>query len=264
MKVRILSVLFIIILLLPNVTNAESTDSWAKLDELSGQALLMVKQERYEEAKQLLQQFSNEFLMINFRNGLFSMDELRIITVTHNGALEAVTSTSNNFDERLARVTQFRLVIDAISSEHQPLWTEMEDSIMTTFSVMKQHVLEDGDNQSYQHQLNIFLKKFDIIHPSIQVDLPSSQIQRMDSHIHFLDSYRSEELKKSTRIQQMEQMELDLKELFDKMTEDEADPSLIWVMISTGSVIILTLSYVGWRKYKGDKQKKLPKRDTDE
>ncbi|QOR65250.1 sporulation protein YpjB [Cytobacillus suaedae] len=263
MKLRILSVLFIFILLLPNVTNAESTDNWAKLDELSGQALLMVKQERYEEAKQLLQQFSNDFLL-NFRNGTFSMDELRVITVTHNSALEAVTSTSNNYEERLTKVTQFRLVVDAISSEHQPLWTEMEDSIMTTFSVMKQHVLEDGDNQSYQHQLNIFLKKFDIIHPSIQVDLPSSQIQKMDSHIHFLDSYRNEGLKKSTRIQQMEQMELDLKELFDKMTEDEADPSLIWVMISTGSIIILTLSYVGWRKYKGDKQKKLPKRDTEE
>jgi sporulation protein YpjB len=37
------------------------------------------------------------------------------------------------------------------------------------------------------------------------------------------------------------------------MDQDQADPSLWWVIISTGSIIIMTLSYVGWRKYKGDK-----------
>lgn len=40
------------------------------------------------------------------------------------------------------------------------------------------------------------------------------------------------------------------------MDEDEADPSLWWVIISTGSIIIATLSYVGWRKYNGDKEMK--------
>lgn len=264
MKVRILAGLIIQLLIFPTTMNAETTDNWDKLDELSGQALMMVKQERYEEAKQLLQQFSNEFLMVNIQNRSFSMDELRIITVTHNSAVEAVTSTSLSVEERIRKVTQFRLVIDAISSEYQPLWTEMEDSIMTTFSAMKQTLLEDGDNKSYQHQLNLFLSKYEIIQPSIKVDIPADKIQKIDSHINFLDSYREEELKKSTRLQQMEQMEIDLKQLFDKMTEDDADPSLIWVMISTGSVIILTLSYVAWRKYKGDKQKKLPKRETEE
>jgi len=48
---------------------------------------------------------------------------------------------------------------------------------------------------------------------------------------------------------------MDLKNLFENMDEDEADPSLWWVIISTGSIIILTLSYVGWRKYKGDREK---------
>ena len=37
--------------------------------------------------------------------------------------------------------------------------------------------------------------------------------------------------------------------------KDEADPSLIWVIISTGGMIVLTLSYVGWRKYRGEKEK---------
>ena len=43
------------------------------------------------------------------------------------------------------------------------------------------------------------------------------------------------------------------------MDEDEADPSLWWVIISTGSIIILTLSYVGWRKYQGEKEIRKPR-----
>ncbi len=35
----------------------------------------------------------------------------------------------------------------------------------------------------------------------------------------------------------------------------EADPSLWWVIISTGGIIVLTLSYVGWRNIKAEKEK---------
>jgi sporulation protein YpjB len=48
-------------------------------------------------------------------------------------------------------------------------------------------------------------------------------------------------------------MEEELKALFERVKEDEADPSLLWVMISTGSVILLSLSYAGFRKYRAEK-----------
>ena len=55
---------------------------------------------------------------------------------------------------------------------------------------------------------------------------------------------------------ELDALQYDLKTIFENMEEDEADPSLWWVIISTGSIIILTLSYVGWKKYKGDKEAK--------
>ncbi len=248
----------------PISINATSNEeNWEKLDQISDQTLQMVKQERYMDAKQLLTHFSNEFLRMNQREQSFSMDELRIISLTHDSAFEAVTSTSLSFEERINRVTQLRLVIDAMRSEHQPMWTEMEDSIMTTFGQMKETALE-GDHETFNHLVTIFLSKYNMIHPSITVDITPADVQKIDSHIAFLDTYRNEDLKAATRVQQLEQMELDLKNMFERMTEDEADPSLIWVMISTGGAIILTLIYVGWRKYKGDKQKRQKQRDYDE
>ncbi|MCA1030497.1 sporulation protein YpjB [Bacillus timonensis] len=259
---RVVSLCLILFLALPLTSFAQETDGWKKLDIISDQALQMTKQERYEDAKALLQYFSDEFIKVNAQYPLYKMDELRVITVTHNEAMEAVSSSSLKSVDRIQKVTQFRLVIDAIRSEHQPLWTEMENSIMTAFNQMKE-TIEKGDNDGYQHYLTMFMEKYSTIHPSLLVDISSTTVQKLDSHINFLDNYRDVSLKQKTRMQQLQQMELDLKEVFDKMTEDDADPSLIWVMISTGSIIILTLTYVGWRKYKGDKQKKETQRDVD-
>ncbi|MEH7236566.1 sporulation protein YpjB [Bacillus sp. JJ1562] len=261
---RIICILCFIVMIYPISINAASNEeNWEKLDQISDQALQMVKQERYEDAKQLLTHFSNEFIRMNQRDQTFSMEELRIITLTHDSAYEAITSTSHSFEERINRVTQFRLVVDAMRSEHQPMWTEMEDSIMTTFGEMKETV-EEGDNETFNHLLTIFLSKYNMIHPSITVDITPQDVQKIESHIAFLDTYRNEDLKATTRIQQLDQMELDLKNMFERMTEDDADPSLIWVMISTGGAIILTLIYVGWRKYKGDKQKRQKQRDYED
>ena len=55
--------------------------------------------------------------------------------------------------------------------------------------------------------------------------------------------------------QELFALETELQTIFDGVMEDEADPSLWWVIISTGSIIVLTLSYVGWRKYKGEREK---------
>src|SRR5690606_6176964 len=142
------------------------------------QALQMVKQQRYKDAKQLLTSFSNEFLKIGFMDGPYSMDDLRIITVTHNEALEVINSSAVSYEEKLNRVTQFRLVIDAINSEHHPMWTKMEDSIMTTFGHMKEKMIE-GDSKSFSQEFDLFLTKYEMIEPSVKVDITPETIQKI-------------------------------------------------------------------------------------
>jgi sporulation protein YpjB len=94
---------------------------------------------------------------------------------------------------------------------------------------------------------------YNVIYPSMKIDVSAENIQRIDARINFIDEYRSEVVNNVKSQQELEGLEMDLKNLFENMDEDEADPSLWWVIISTGSIIILTLSYVGWRKYQGEK-----------
>jgi sporulation protein YpjB len=88
----------------------------------------------------------------------------------------------------------------------------------------------------------------------MKIDVSAENIQKIDARINFIDEYRSEVVSNVKSQEELEGLEMDLKNLFDNMDEDEADPSLWWVIISTGSIIILTLSYVGWRKYQGEKE----------
>lgn len=264
MRTKILSIFLAIYMIIPFYVSAEEMSPFSELDQISDDALQMVKLNRYEDAKKLLQYFSKQFLVFTGSGQQFSMDELRIVTISHNEALEAVTSASMGQPERINRLTKFRLVIDAVSSTHQPLWTEMEGPIMTAFSQVKE-AANNGDNIGFHENFNNFLTLYDMVYPSIKIDISADRVQQLNARVNFIDEYRPQVLAQATSHKELQALETDLISIFDEMTEDEADPSLWWVMISTGSIIIMTLSYVGWKKYKGDKEiKKDYKRDFRE
>ncbi|MHC0036130.1 sporulation protein YpjB [Pseudoneobacillus sp. C159] len=254
MKSKFLGVFLAVFLLFPLSTHAEEVSPLSELDRISDDALKMVKLNRFDDAKKLLEYFSKQFGVLNRHGQSFSMDELRIVTISHNDALEAVTSPSLEQPERINRMTKFRLVIDAVASTHQPLWTEMEEPIMTAFHQV-QEAANSGDAIGFHEKFNTFLALYEMVYPSIKIDIPASRVQALDARIGFIDEFRPQIIEQATNQKELQALEMELESIFDDMTEDEADPSLWWVMISTGSIIIMTLSYVGWKKYKADKEK---------
>jgi len=183
------------------------------------------------------------------------MDELRIVMTSHDEAVEAAVSTNMNYEERMNKLTKFRLVIDAIATSHQPLWIEMEDQIMSAFNQAKEAAI-NGDTAKFHSSFNNFLSLYNVIYPSMKIDVPIENIQKLDTRINYIDEYRAQVVNNVKSQQELDRLELDLKNLFENLDEDEADPSIWWVIISTGSIIIMTLSYVGWRKYLGEKSLK--------
>lgn len=253
MRATFMFAVIIIFLLMPIPIQAKDSPAIDKLDKLSDEALQMVKLGRYEDAKKLLEYFSKQLISNSDLGYSFSTDELRIVTISHDEAVQAAANLSMNHDERINRVTKFRLVMDTITSKYEPLWTEMEAPIMSTLIEIKKAAYS-GDKERFHSKLNSFLSLYDIIYPSMKLSVEVGRIQQLDTRINYIDRYRPEILTGNDNLQELEALEADLQLLFDDMGEDEADPSLWWVIISTGSIIILTLSYVGWRKYKGEKE----------
>jgi sporulation protein YpjB len=243
----------ILCLFAPISVFADQSSSIDKLDEISDEALQMVKFQKYDEAKKLLDYFSSQFSVIAEKKPPLTMDEVRIVTVSRDEAIEATVSPNMNYQERLSRLTKFRLVIDAISTTHKPLWTEMEGQIMNTFHQVKEAAY-NGDTNKFNKSFNSFLSLYNIIYPSMKIDVPVENIQNLDAKVNFVDDYRSQIVSDPKNLKELDGLETDLKKIFSDVDQDQTDPSLWWVIISTGSIIIMTLSYVGWRKYKGEKE----------
>jgi sporulation protein YpjB len=252
LKLRQFLLFAMILLLIPISVNAQTQSGIERLDDISDEALQMVKFHRYEDAKKLLDYFSNQFKAVTGTEQQLTLDEVRIITTSHDEAMAAAVSPDMKHEERINKLTKFRLVIDAISTSHQPLWTEMEDQIMMAFH-QAQEAAVNGDSAHFHSKFNTFLSLYNVIYPSMKIDVPVENIQRLDARIKFIDEYRSQVLTDIEGQQELDNLGQDLTNLFSNIEDDEADPSLWWVIISTGSIIIATLSYVGWRKYNGEK-----------
>jgi sporulation protein YpjB len=247
--------LIVLVCLFPSLSGAAGQDGgWKKLDQISDQALRLAKNGQFEEAKEVLLYFSEQFFATNARDRLKSADELRAVTITHENALKTVTASSLPAEEKIDKLTQFRLVVDAIHSNHQPLWSEMESTVMETFDQLEKAVDQEKD-ESFAASLRNFLNHYELIEPSVKIDVPVEEAKKIDKDIEMLQAPAFRQLSLEEKHERLKQMREDLQSLFDDVRKDEADPSLIWVMISTGGIIILTLSYVGWRKYQGEKEK---------
>jgi sporulation protein YpjB len=242
-------------MLSPITAFAEQPSPMEKLDDISDEALQMVKFHRYDDAKKLLDYFSVQFTSVSGKANPLSMDELRIVQQSRDEAVEAAISTDMKYEERINKLTKFRLVIDAIATSHQPLWTEMEEQIMTSFHKAKEAAMI-GDTAHFHSNFNDFLSLYNVIYPSIKIDVAVENVQKLDTRINFIDEYRTQVVNNAKSQHELDGLETDLKNLFENMNTDETDPSIWWVIISTGSIIIMTLSYVGWRKYKGEKDMK--------
>lgn len=252
MVARTKIIALLLLLFLPISVHADSQVD--KLNELSDEALQMVKIHRYEDANKILEYFSKQFVVVTGNERPFSADEMRIVTLTHREAVEAADNTDISHEQKLHSATKLRLVMDALSSTYQPLWTEMENSIMNVFGEAKE-AASHGDRDGFNNSFNTFLSLYDVIYPSMKLNVSPDMMQRVDTKVEYIDQYRPQVLGDEAARGEIEALEADLQMIFDDMTEDEADPSLWWVIISTGSIIILTLSYVAWKKYAADKKK---------
>lgn len=231
-----------------------TADLWNKLEDTSGQALELVKQEKYDDAKQMLTYFEDQFLDQKQDKLGLSMKQLRSLSTSYDHALRAVNSVSDEMDTRVTALTQFHLVVDALHSDSEPLWMSTKDQLFTPFEQMKKAASKE-DNRAFQFNLNQFLDKYEMIHPALNVDLKDAAMERLESEVQFLMKNRSHFFDDTQYIKHLDRMDEDFHALYDGTLEDSMDPTLPWVIISIGGIIVIALFYTGLRKYRGEKKK---------
>ena len=135
----------------------EETSPIDQLNYLSDEALQLTKSHRYEDAKIILEAFSDKFSSVTVKEQSFTMDELRIVTIAHNEAVEATTNATMNPDERINRVTKFRLVIDAISATKNLFGQRWKSQLWQLLMQVKRSCIKWRYRSIFMQNFNSFL-----------------------------------------------------------------------------------------------------------
>ncbi|MDM5187817.1 sporulation protein YpjB [Bacillus sp. DX4.1] len=231
-------------------------ENWNELTGILDDSLQFVKQEEYKNATQVLKHFSEQFLLReNAKKEKLSPKHFRTISLAYDRAQQSLAEQTVSQQIKIDDVLALQLAVDAEVSKYQPLWIEREEHIMGAFAKVEKATQAEDDGQ-FQISLNTFLHEFDVIYPSLMIVLPENQLQRVNAHLSYLDEFRNVMLKNKSGQTQIGIIKGDLQKIFRTAKKDEVDSSLIWFMTITGGLILFTLTYVGWRKYKGEKAKR--------
>ena len=179
--------------------------------------------------------------------------------------VETLRETLENNEDRdqwnAAGVT-FRLAVDAVVNAEHPLWMGMRDKVLGSFQKIIRDVNEDQD-RAFQTDFNHFLSLYQMIYPSLVIDEKRETAQLLESEInHIMNDRMTIVQNKTMHLPHLQKTYEDLKKIFGSSeavsgflhTSEMWPPSVI-----IGGIVLLTLLYVTWRKYRGEGvQKEIP------
>ncbi len=262
MKKKLLFLFLALFLLKPAVLTAHEAkdNNWNLVNQAADQILQLGKQQKYAEAKKIIDKLSTQILKASTEEGL-TVKEVKMVIYSYEQAEAAVTSVDMETEERINKLTQFRITANAVTSEHHPLWRDAEKMVLSPL----EHAIEAlkaSERSEFQRYLNEFLNNYEIIRPALTIDLPEHTSERYDSYIRYLEHYRNQP-KDKDKNKQLVEIQREFQALFQDHVEDSnATPELIGLIYTLGGIIAITLIYVGWRKYRGDnRRKKLKERE---
>lgn len=231
------------------ISAKDDEQNWNKLNELAEQVLQLGKQKKYEEAKQIIANFATDLLK-HLPEKKLSLTEIKTVITAYEQADEALTSVNMSDEERINKLLQFRLTVNAVTNKHQPMWLDAKHLVVEPLKKAIQAIRENEPHQ-FQMHVNEFLTNYEIIRPSLIISLPEREYERYHSYVKYIENNRHH-----IDQNQFIMIQNEFHSLFENTKFSNAEPELIGLMYTIGGIIAVTLIYVGWRKYKGEKQKK--------
>jgi sporulation protein YpjB len=255
MKNSILTLLIFITLLMWPVSGhakSQKEDPWAQLTSLATKVTDTVDSGDYEGALTFLDAFSKEWGKISNEQPLSDI-QVRTLTASLYNLQKELQVNADPVQLKRSSVS-FRLAVDAISSEGIPLWQSMGDQVIQSFNAMKKDV-QTGNDAKFQVDLNQFLDLYQMVYPSMAIDVPSEALKNLDAEINQLSDQRMTYVQ-NAKVEkgQLHALGGDLGTIFAQKTATVSGgmgSSLNSMMFAIGSLIVVSLLYVSWRKYNG-------------
>lgn len=237
---------------------------YQKMDVLSQDVYQLAKEGKYPEAKEKLASLGALFAETKPPKGL-SIEAVNALSDTIIKAKRAFAAVKLEPNRLLWHALQIRLAIDSLTHEKQPLWKNYYSSYQE--HINKMMLLGAGHKQAeFSQAFAQNLQLYQTLKPAITVAASAQQMEALYSIYSFL---LQETRKAEYNWEGITNALTELNRLVDAIFvgEDRSafapgmppdSPLLIIALFA--SVILTSLGYVGWRKYKAEQDAKKRKR----
>ncbi|AXF54904.1 sporulation protein YpjB [Salicibibacter kimchii] len=233
-------------------------EGWTYIDAEAEEIVALVRSENYEEGRNRLQALADELTAADYEAMALDVHDMGTIIMSYERLEGALTEVSVAGDERLTEAMGFYYVVDAVIQPESPKWKETRHEVEEQLTQLREAASEGGT--SFQHAWNDWRKTFEMIHPAATLRLSPSDREEVRSLVTFMDEHSHRLKEEKEALPFFDALEKQMIRLYEGDRE-ENDPSLVTVIAIVGGAILFSLSYAGWRKYRGEARRGRRSRD---
>jgi sporulation protein YpjB len=237
---------------------------YQKMDVLSQDVYQLTKEAKYGEAKKKLAELGILFAGTKPPKGL-SIEAVNALSDTIVKAKRAFAAVEAEPNRLLWHALQVRLAIDSLTHEKQPLWKNYYNSYQE--HINKMMLLSAGRKQAeFSRAFVQNLQLYQTLKPAITVAASSQQLEMLSSLYSFLlQETRKVEYNWDAITNALTELNRLVDAIFigeDQSTFAPGMPpeSPLLIIALFASVVLTSLGYVGWKKYKAEQSAKKRKR----
>ncbi len=248
----LLSIFLLVYFYMPYVLASQSTGNLETLQNLTQKLYKSISEKDYEKSKLMIEEISLIIPQVAY-DDLTSIEGIEVISFTVIQTKRSLAALEPKYELIYNYTNQLYLAIDALGHQGQPLWHRYHSIIGQDIGHIRDS-LDSKEANSIQSAMQNFNFHYQLIKPAATVDYKHSDIEKIDSLIKALLNQTDIQHKE----QIINQLDKDMQQLFfgsDKETlgNDVITPSIMLkASLGMGLIIFIALSYVTWRKFRGD------------
>lgn len=237
------------------VLEDEKQAKWQKLNQLAEAALLFAKKQEFAASTKSINDLAAHFIRIEIGEYVDRIEQAQILLDSIVQAKNTLNPIEPNQEQVERKIWRLRLALDAVSHKKQPLWINYYPTLAKTISEVM-YSIEHNERDRFYHLLNQLSAQFEMVRPAMIVSHPPGVVEKLDSQLSYLQTNKGELWQnKDQAMQMLKAIERQLKTAFFQKVDNSLQ-SLLFIILGIGTLICSVLSYVAWRKYKGERERK--------
>ncbi|MFS0786783.1 sporulation protein YpjB [Shouchella sp. 1P09AA] len=242
-----------VILVLPVYSYAveDNDPTWREFDGLAGTLLHQIQQGEIDQAQKTAEAFSNEMEQFPFSDEEWTLSSMRTLMTTFESAYDALFTEDVSPEEQLRLAMALRLSTDAVQQVNQPLWNQMDRQMLDSLDRIGA-VNDPFQSQQFSYEVNRSQQLYETVRPAVLISKGYEQVNELDDMHNRLQQQQLSEAEIDNHLDTMRHEYLSL---FAFTSVETVDPTLYLVMFMIGTPVVVSLGYVGFRKFKGERKK---------